>query len=307
VRNLAAVDLNLLLAFEALLIERNVSRAADRLGVVQPTMSRSLAQLRAVFDDELFVRTPKEMRPTDRALALAGPIGEALEQIRRAFELERSFDPVVAKRRFTIGGTYYANFTMIPRFVERLRQDAPGVDVNLQLIGVRDAGQMLDDGQIDLALGILAELPKRFRICHVAFDRCVCISRRGHPALRHGLDLDTFAGIPHVRFSHSPDPGEEVDDALARCHRQRRVAFVMPSFYALVLAVSHSDLLAVVPKGVAQVMMLQESIGIHPIPLALSEWPISVAWAKAGEQDAGIRWVRDFFCKLYAVPEPQPA
>ena len=128
----------------------------------------------------------------------------------------------------------------------------------------------------------------------------------GHPALRKGLDLDTFAGLPHVRFSHSPDPGEEVDDALARCNRERRVAFVMPSFYALVLAVAHSDLLAVVPEGVAQVMMLQEPIGIHPVPLELSAWPISVAWTKGGDQDPASAGFGDCFCKLYAVPAPEP-
>lgn len=194
---------------------------------------------------------------------------------------------------------------MIPRFVETLRREAPGVEVNLQLLGVPDAVQMLDDGQVDLALGILTELPKRFHVCKVASDRCVCIARRGHPALRNGLDVETFVALPHVRFSHSPDPGEEVDDALARCNRERHVAFVMPSFYALVLAVAHSDLLAVVPEGVAQVMMIQESIGIHPVPLPLSEWPISVAWTKGADQDAEIRWVRDCFCKLYAVPVPE--
>jgi DNA-binding transcriptional LysR family regulator len=164
---------------------------------------------------------------------------------------------------------------------------------------------MLDEGRIDLAAGVLRGLPKRFGSEQIGIDRSVCISRRDHPALVHGLDLETFLGLPHARYSL--DIGEEVDQALANLNRRRRIKLSSPSFYPIVLAVEYSDMLAVVPAGVAQALALHESISIHDMPLDVPKWPTVIAWTAAGEQDPGIRWLRDFFVRLYRGTAPELA
>jgi DNA-binding transcriptional LysR family regulator len=159
-QHLAAVDLNLLVAFEALLIERNVSRAARRLGVAEPTMSNALNPLRTSLGDELFVRTPEEMRPTPRVLDLAEPVREALQQIRSMLKPSATFDPVSAQRRFVIGASDNVDFALAPGLVS-VRRAAPGITIEIPSVPHQTAIAMLDDGSLDLAVGLSRAVPKR--------------------------------------------------------------------------------------------------------------------------------------------------
>jgi DNA-binding transcriptional LysR family regulator len=299
-KNLAAIDLNLLVVFEALLAERNVSRAGDRIGVAQPSISRSLAQLRALFGDELFVRTPKEMRPTVRALELAAPIAEALDKVRSTLQRQEVFDPATSRRRLAIGATFYANFTMLPAFIRILRAEAPHLCVFVRSLGFRDAINFLDESKIDLAIGIFADAPKRIATCELSSDHFVCISRRNHPGLAEGLTLETFVAHAHARWSLTRDPSEAVDVALARHHLKRNVVFVLQGFYPLVVAVANSDLLAVVPSRVAHSLSSREAIDVHELPLDVPQLALAIAWSKHGEEEAAPRWMRERLCRLFA-------
>jgi DNA-binding transcriptional LysR family regulator len=299
-KNLAAIDLNLLVVFEALLAERNVSRAGDRIGMAQPSISRSLAQLRALFGDELFVRTPKEMRPTARALELAAPIAEALDKLRSMLQRQGSFDPSTSSRKLAIGATFYANFSMLPEFIRVLRTEAPQLCVYVRSLGFRDAINFLDENKIDLAIGVFADVPKRIATCELASDHFVCISRKNHPALEDGLSLDRFIEYPHARWSLAKDPAEAIDSALARRRLKRRVALVLQGFYPLVVAVASSDLLAVVPAHVARSLVQREAIDIHALPVDLPPLALAVAWSKDAETDAAPRWMRERICSLFA-------
>jgi DNA-binding transcriptional LysR family regulator len=203
---------------------------------------------------------------------------------------------------------YYANFTAVPRFVQMLKREAPGIDFCFFLHqDTNEAPQMLDDGRTELAIGALRNLPSRFCSQQIGLDHPVCIARRDHPALVHGLDLDTFVRLPHARISHSTDPSEEIDEALAQRNRKRHIKLAIPSFYPLVVAIEYSDMLAVVPAAVARALMLYVPIAIHDIPLDVPRWPLLMAWAAAGEQDPGIGWLRDFFSRLYAGLAPELA
>ena len=292
-KNLAVIDLNLLVVFEALMAERNVSRAGDRIGVAQPSISRSLAQLRALFGDELFVRTPKEMRPTVRALELAVPIAEALDKVRSTLQRQEAFDPATSRRRLAIGATFYANFAMLPAFIRVLRAEAPHLCVFVRSLGFRDAVDFLDESKIDLAIGVSADAPKRIATCELTSDHFVCISRRNHPGLAKGLTLETFVAHPHVRWSLARDPTEAVDAVLARRHLKRNVAIVLQGFYPLVVAVANSDLLAVVPAQVAKSLASREGLDVHELPLDLPRLAVAIAWSKHSEDDAATRWMRD--------------
>jgi DNA-binding transcriptional LysR family regulator len=307
-KNLAAIDLNLLVVFEALLAERNVSRAGDRIGLAQPSISRSLAQLRALFGDELFVRTPKEMRPTARALELAAPIAEALDKVRSTLQRQEAFDPATSRRKLAIGATFYANFTMLPEFIRILRTEAPNLCVFVRSLGFRDAIGFLDESKIDLAIGVFADMPKRIATCELTSDHFVCVSRRNHPGLAGGLTLESFVAQAHARWSLAREPTEAIDAALARHHLKRNVAFVLQGFYPLVVAVASSDLLAVVPARVAHALAPREAIDVHELPLDLPPLAIAIAWSKHGEVDAASRWMRERICGMFtprAPDEPQ--
>ena len=306
-KNLAGIDLNLLVVFEALLAERNVSRAGDRLGMAQPSISRSLAQLRALFGDELFVRTPKEMRPTARALELAVPIAEALDKVRFTLRREEAFDPATSRRKLAIGATFYANFTMLPDFIRVLRAEAPNLCVFVRSLGFRDAIGFLDENKIDLAIGVFADAPKRITTHELTRDHFVCVSRRNHPGLAGGLSLETFVAHAHARWSLAREPTEAIDAALARHNLKRNVAFVMQGFYPLVVAVASSDLLAVIPARVAYSLARREAIDVHELPLDLPPLALAIAWNKHGEVDAAPRWMRERICKLFASRAPDEA
>jgi DNA-binding transcriptional LysR family regulator len=218
---------------------------------------------------------------------------------------EREVDPATSTRRFSIGAMYYANLTAVPRFVQMLRREAPGVDFRFSLHqDTSEAVQMLDGGSTELAIGALRNLPSRFHVQQIGFDYPVCIARRGHPALIDGLDFDTFLRLPHASASRGM---EEVDEALAHRNRERHIKLAVPAFYPLVCAVEYSDMLAVVPAAVARALALYVPITIHEIPFDVPRWPRLIAWAAPGEHDPGIRWLRDFLSRLYAGLTAEPA
>ncbi len=298
--NLSALDINLLLAFEALLLEGSVTKAADRAGMAQPTMSNALSRLRYLFDDELFVRTPKGMQPTARARELAGPISDLLARMRKLLHRAGPFDPMTTEHCFVIGIAPFANHTMLPSFVRMFRREAPNANVHYYSLEQHDEAELLDEALIDLAIGIVVDLPKRFGVCTLFWDRPVCISRKAHPALRHGMALDRFVEIPHAHATHYMET--VVDLALTQQGLARRVAMIGHSYWGLGVMVANSDLLAIVPERVASELARFGHIDAHEIPLALEAQPIGVAWSKHGESDPAVNWLRQRICDLFGGP-----
>lgn len=305
-KNLRSVDLNLLVAFEALLRERNVSRAADRIGLAQPSMSNALARLRTLFRDELFVATPRQMRPTRRALELAGPVSEALRHVRLALDEDRPFDPATAKRRFTIGSTTYANASLIPPFIAMQQREAPSIDLAVRLLTNRETIRALDNDDIDIAIGVMAELPRRFCARPLLSDRAVCVARRDHPSLANGLTLENFVALPHVRAALAEDPVESVDVALAHKGLERRFAVIAPSFLAIPIMVAHSTMLGVMPEKLARPVAALTGLAVYDIPLDLTPWTLSVVWSKRNQADSGACWLRERLCATFATLQNNP-
>ena len=162
--NLAAVDLNLLVAFEALMTERNVTRAGERIGLGQPAMSAALSRLRHVFNDELLVRVPgAPMRPTVKAATLFRSVSEVLAKMRTVFESEASFDPSQARAVFRIATGDHPATMVLPRLLAVLARAAPGIDVRISALDKRDAFDRVDRGDADVLIGAFRNLPKRIR------------------------------------------------------------------------------------------------------------------------------------------------
>jgi DNA-binding transcriptional LysR family regulator len=294
--NLSGLDFKLLHVFEALLIERNVTRAAERVAMAQPSLSNALARLRHLFDDELFVRTPKGMRPTARALALAGPITEMLKQVRKLAKPDSGFDSAVSERRFVIGVAPFATYVLLPSFVRMFREEAPHSSVCFRSLELQDEAQLLDEARIDLAVGIVVDLPKRFGSCTLFWDRPVCIARRLHPDLLHGLTMEHFLAVPHAHATHYMQT--VVDTALAREGLARRVAVIVHNYQALGVMVANTDMLAIVPARAGSDLARDGSIQVHDLPFAIAEQPIGLAWSKHGESDPAVCWLRDRISQL---------
>lgn len=289
--NLSSIDLNLLNAFDALIAERNVSRAAERIGVTQPAMSNALARLRAMFGDELFVRAPQEMRPTPRALELAGPIGEALQNLRTALARpNQDFAPETATRFFTVAASDNCDFAVAPA-IAAVRRAAPGVGLDIFAVGRSAALDRIDEGVFDLAIGRLTRIPQRYLSAALYNERFVCIYDHHVHNFADGLTLEIFAATPHLHAEH--DTTEFIDAVLASHGLARRNAVTVPNFSVIPYALEHTDLIAVVGERIARRFAALPWIGVHELPVEQEPWTISAVWGKAQDADRGVTWLRE--------------
>ncbi len=288
--NLAAVDLNLLTAFEALLEERNVTRAGQRIGLAQPSMSSALTRLRALFDDELFIRTAAGMQPTARALALARPIGEALAQIRATLAPDTDFDPATARRRLTIAVTDYGDLVVVPTLVALLRREAPGIDLVVRPIGDAAASlAALERGDVDALIG--GHLPNSARIVRRRLfeEDFVCIRDRAHP---EPLTADDYVRLPHALFSAAGGDGSPgiVDALLAMEGRRRRVAVTLAHVVAVPFAVAGTDLVATMARRVAGRFAEIAGVALMPLPYDAPPFAIDLLHSRRAPSDPAQSW-----------------
>lgn len=300
--NLAAVDLNLLVAFEALVEERHVTRAADRVGLTQPAMSNALKRLRALFADDLFVRAGPGMRATDKALALAQPIGQALQQIRSALAPEMPFVPAEAHRRIAIGTTDYGSIVVVPEIARLLRRKAPSIDLLVRPItNAREAVAELEQGQVDALIG--GHLPgSSYCIRQKLFDESfVCIRDAQHGNDHAAISLDEFAASPHALFSSSGGDGlpSIVDALLARHGRQRRIAHTVSHVMAVPFAVSGTDLVAMVAERIARRFSTQADLSALAPPFEVPSFAVDLVYANRSIRDPALKWFFEGVSRIY--------
>ncbi len=291
--NLAAIDLNLLVVFDALWRERSVTRAGRRIGLSQPAASNALARLRHLFDDPLFDRGARGMEPTARARALASPVAEILARVEGALREADPFDPATARRAFTLGLTDYGSGLLLPRLASALGQEAPGIELRTRHALGREGLTLLDGGALDLLFTMVGETPARFVRRPVLDERFVVVARRFHPGIgSEGLDLESYLRLPHLLISFSGDVRGRVDGALARRGLKRRVTMTVPHFGAAPFIVGASDLIATVAERIAKAYCELCGLAIYPVPLELPGYTKSLVWRRRDERDAAFTWFR---------------
>jgi DNA-binding transcriptional LysR family regulator len=296
--NLDRFDLNLLVAFEALMTDGQVTRAARRLHITQPALSSALARLRTAFDDQLFVKDGKSMRPTLRARELDPLIREALEKVRHAIG-RPSFRPETAAVTVWIATSDDLELTLISKVLTRLRALAPGINLAIRRVsGVFELpSQELASGALDMAIGPFPQSPHHSTGVIVAAplytDRLVCVVREKHPNIKRTLSPTQFLEASHVVVYYPPGGVGIVDQLLIQRGGQRRkVAMEVPHFITAVFAAGRTDLLATVNSRIGDHLRRAAGVRVLPFPFESPKMNYSLYWHGRQTADPAHTWLR---------------
>ncbi|MGE9550081.1 LysR family transcriptional regulator [Erwinia amylovora] len=291
------MDLNLLKTLDALLDERSVTRAAERLALTQPAVSGMLTRLRDCFGDPLFSRTQRGIIPTLRALELASPVKQILSDMEVLLQ-PKEFDPASAELTLTLAATDYAVKAVVVPFIGRLRKEAPGVRVSVVAVDYAQLPSQLECGDVDLALVTPETTPEGLHARNLFDEEYVCIMRADHPeATEEVMTLDRFCALDQVLVSHSGDKfSGATDEALANIGRKRRVVMAVNSFLMLPEILRVSDLIAITPYRLASTT---DGMVCKKPPLLIPGFSKTLAWHDRSHRDAGHRWLRAVLTELF--------
>jgi len=286
------IDLNLLVLFNQLLVERRVSKVADNLGLTQPAVSNSLARLRKLLGDDLFLRTPTGMQPTPFAEQLAEPVTYALGMIQSALNQRSTFEPERSTRSFTIGMTDIGEIYFLPTLMERLRQQAPGVTLSTVRNTTVNLKDEMEAGKVDLAIGLLPQLKAGFFQRRLFRQRYVCLFREGHRLDKKKISLAEFSAVEHLVVV-SPGTGHgKVDEILERSGIERHVRLTVPHYVAIGHILQATDLVATVPERLAQRMTVPFGLTYVTHPAKLPEIAINMFWHAKFHRTPDNQWLR---------------
>jgi DNA-binding transcriptional LysR family regulator len=290
--NWGSIDLNLLIVFDVLMHERNLTRAGKRLGLSQPATSHALARLRVMLHDDLFVRTPEGMQPTSRAEAMAEPVRSALLALSATLQPE-DFDPATSTRHFTVAVNNYAARAVVPMLVRKVSETAPHVSMDIEPIGMRELLDQLDAGAMDVVLGTLVDGGERFRCVRIMDDDFVVLLDAAHKAAAKAeLSAEMLAAIPHLAITSTGDDTGFIDDALEKQGLSRKIATRVP-FLSIVLMLVNADRLAVMPRRVAVDLANVTRLVVKELPFPSPRIALSMIWHRRVDNHAAHRWLRD--------------
>jgi DNA-binding transcriptional LysR family regulator len=296
--NWGAFDLNLLVVFDAVMQERNVTRAGSRVGLSQPAVSHALGRLRHMLKDELFVRTPEGMVPTPRAAQLAEPLRRALNDMQVALEPE-TFVPEKASRGFEIAVNNYAAVVLAPRLLSRVVAAAPAIRLDLHPSGARNVLALLDRGELDLAIGGPDEVGERFAIAPLLEDAFALAMRPDHPALNEGLTPQYLAGLAYLDISSSGEDAGFLDEWLTRRGLSRNIAHRAPRLSAAAI-LKVTDMVAVLSRRLAEMWVALYGLSVRPLPFASPVIATGMLWHRRFDNQPAHRWLRNLVLETAA-------
>jgi DNA-binding transcriptional LysR family regulator len=301
-------DLNLLLVLDGVLREGTLSNAAKALNLSQPTISSSLAKLREILQDELFVRTGNGMQPTPRAVALKEPIQRVLAAVKGEILDTRRFDPATEVRPYTITTSDLGETLLLPRVVARLAQDAPRVNLRSTVVGPRHLEEALEAGDVDLAVGYFPDLARPTTMQQTLFTHgFACLARTGHPLIKNGMTLEAFLEAHHIVVASEGSSQELFEEALVKRGLERRCVLRIPHFMSVPFVVGSTDLMVTVPRAVAMFFSGLVNLQVLDPPIDVPEFAVKQYWHRRFHQDARVKWLRTMMSEFYQnnrVPDP---
>ncbi len=308
--NIERVDLNLLIYLDVLLRERNVTRAADAIGLSQPAMSNGLKRLRELFNDPLLVRTSQGMTPTEKARELQPLVREALQSVDRALQSGDEFDPAEAHRVFRIMVSDYTEATLIPALLARLHREAP--HIVLDILAPSDMTfEDVEQGKVDMIINRFDSLPQSFHQVTLWRDTYACVLGRDNPIINH-FTLGTYLAGDHVWVSKTGwgagpgiHPGDSprlgwVDTALKRLGRRRNIRIYTRHYLSAMLMARQKNLIVTVPSKAARVMANEYNMVVRQPPFPIPPIELKMAWSPILQHNPAHRWMRRLLVELAA-------
>ena len=297
---MARLDLNLLQALEALLAERNVTRAAAKLHTTQPALSAQLARLRRMFDDPLFIPGPRGMTPTPRALEIEQRLGDLMSGLRQVVSPQR-FDPATSSATISFAATDAVQFLLAP-MLSQLHRMAPNLRVSarpVQRLSKPEIDKLLATAQLDIVVAPRSMLPDDLRARDLFTDRFVTVMRKGHPFDKKEMTIDDFCSFEHVFVSPlGGDFSGDVDTALAALGRARRVVASIPSVLVATRVLENSDFVGVFSEALAR--REGHLLKRYPIPVDIGKLHLVMAWHERTHVDPAHQWLRERLVRAMA-------
>lgn len=287
--DLRRIDLNLLVILDALLSEQHVTRAAERLHLSQPAVSHALARLRDLLGDPLLVRAGAGLAPTARALELVAPLAEALAQV-QSLLAPNTFDPASARRTFRLAMSDYGAAIILPGLIRTLRAEAPGIDLQISHASREGMVEGLLNGDIDLAAGVLPELPGELCSTPLFEERYVCLLDRQSLPAEGVLDLPTYLSRPHVLLEMRGSGTPEIERTLTAMRERRRVAVSLPHWSVAPQFISGTDLILTVASRALNGVD-DKSLIVVPPPFEIAPFTFVSAWHKRRGGDQALNWL----------------
>jgi LysR family transcriptional activator of mexEF-oprN operon len=287
--DLRKVDLQLLVVFESLMHERNLTRTAEKLFLGQPAISASLLRLRDFFNDPLFVRNGREMEPTPRALEIFRRLPSALDGVSQAISEVRDFAPESSDAVFRIGMSDDVECGLLPQLLAHLRQAAPGCVMVVRAANFLLLPGLLSTGEISIGISYTTQLPANAK-CRTLRNIRARVLRADDGSAP--LTLDDYCARPHALVSMSGDLCGNIDQDLARLGRCRKVALAVPHFVGLGALLRGSDLIATVPDYAAEALVLGGGLREEEPPFEIVPAKLTMVWRAAQDQDPAERWLR---------------
>jgi len=296
------VDLNLLIYLDVLLREKNVTRAAEQLGITQPAMSNGLKRLRGIFNDPLLIRSSEGMTPTERALELQPALRTALFDLQKVLEPNQSFEPKESKRMYRIMASDYAEATLVPLLVKHMRELAP--NIVLDFLTPSDVSYKdMEQGRVDLAINRFNEIPESFHQVTVWEDSFSCLLNKNNPAVNN-FTLKAYLGAQHiwvsktgmgVGFGMNPEKSGQlgwIDKALLEKGEKRNISIFTRHYQMPALIAESNDLIATLPTRVALLQANNKRLVVLPTPFDIPPFELKMAWSPLLQHNPAHKWLR---------------
>jgi len=307
---LTSVDLNLLVTLDAVLNERSVSRAADKLHLTQSAVSHALRRLREIFSDPLLTRNGSGMTPTAMGLSLQEPIRTLLAQARSILSQSQVFDASTSTRTFRLSMSDAMSIEALPLILQQLRRHAPGVNLAISTGGPSQSCEWVAADEVDMAIGVYPRLLPGMLSRELYRDTLVCVADRNNKRLKNGrLDLKAYMESPHVTVAPNSDTGIQLDEIMDAMGMQRRIAVVVPHYLSVPGLIQGTDVVAHTRRRLLTVFRNTADLAVFPPPVKIPvpQLRFLQVWHVRHDRDAAHRWLRDFVLNALAPADGREA
>lgn len=299
--NFNRLDLNLLVTLDVLLSERNVTRAAARLNLSQPSVSVQLGKLRDAFDDPLLIPGARGMLMSARAEQIREPLRDALANLKRAVTASEGFDPSSATSTWRIAAADYGELAILMPVLERLRIEAPMTKLAVLESASARIAKRAADGEIDLGLQTMDDVANGLRAHKLFEEKYVLVGRIGHPQLLRPPTIDQFCNLDHAVVS--PEGGgfhAGTDAVLKNYGLARRVVLSVPHFLVAMAVIEKTNVVAMLPS---RLVRGRAGLTLTRAPIEVPGFSMAMVWHERSHNDQSHRWLRDQIIKAVAIPD----